>query len=164
MLQLRHPGGNRDAYNFRRDITVLFRELARGAAYRLAQTGWHPVVREWAERAGLTEQDLGQAAVAMARFINLANNPATATLQDAWENSGLTRVKNPALMALLFEIGAGATASYFHAVRDAQPAGFVPHDMPKIGALADEVESALRAGSDRVRARRADQIDQETLD
>lgn len=164
MLQLRHPGGSRDAYNFRRDITNLFRDLARGASYRLAKTGWHPAVREWAERSGLSEADLGAAAAALARFINLTNSPGVSTLPDVWENSGLARVKNPALMALLFEVGAGTVAAYFHAVRDAQPTGFVPEDAPRVAALADQVGHALAAGSERRRDKLAGEIGNDRLE
>lgn len=163
MMQLRHRGGSHEAYNFRRDIVNLFPDIARFAAYRLHESGWHPVIQQWAAQSGLTEADLTEGAVALKKFVGSPNAAGVSDIRDAWENSGMARLKAPTLMALLFEIGSGTVAAFFHSARAAQPVGFVPTNAPLVEALVDEMKSAVRAPTKAARARRVKNVNPDSL-
>lgn len=158
MFQMRTGGPTGDSYAVPRDIINLFPRLAETAAIRLGQAGWGPTLQAWAVQAGLSEKDLVPAAMAFARFMNLATHQSVGSFGDVWEQSGMARLPIPVLMALMFQLGAGTTATYFQLIRESQRPGYAPRDTPLVQAVADQVAHALDAPSERIRQRRTEEI------
>jgi len=157
MFQL--VGRDGRVYRHDRDIVYLFQDLVRKACYNLARDSWHEVIRDWAAHSGLTEADLVKAAVAMRKFFELTCNTDVRDLATAWVNSGLYEIPRPALMALMFQIGVGCTATWFDAVRDVTRAGRAAPGMDLVGEAAERAAAAAKLDRPAERHRAADEID-----
>lgn len=148
MFQLRGNDGR--AYRPGRDIAFLFPDIARKAAYRLASLGCsHPAVKDYAEHTGMTPEMLSQATAALARFVNMTTNTDLTSGKSgdffaAWVNAGLDKVPGPAIFTLMFELGFGVLATYFHCAREVTHAG---QQAPQADAVSELLTRASHAAS-----------------
>jgi len=111
----------------------------------------HPVLHQWLEEKGVTIDDLGEAAGAYCRFINLAHGKTESGEQDDeqaaldWsmvkclEKSGWNAVKPEAQVAYMFYAGALITGTFFKGIREAIP----ENDNRKLPVL-DDLNQAAR--------------------
>ena len=123
MFQIRPGGTNNRAYRPGRDIAYLYQYMASTAMWRLGKDCWHQVIRDYAAHSGLNEQDLVKGGVAFAKFINLVNNPDIRSIGDAWDNSGMSALPDPVLMAIMFELGCAATKAFRETSREVSALG-----------------------------------------
>jgi hypothetical protein len=140
MLQIR--GSDNRVYRPGRDLAFLFDPICRKAAYRLAATSWHSVIKDYAAFSGLTETALVDGAVCLAKFQKLCGNSDVPNFAAAFTNSGLAGLPHPVLLAVMFEVGLGTCAAFFNCVREAIKLG---QASPGAGAVEDMAQRAAFA-------------------
>lgn len=154
MLQLRH-GNSGKVYRTDRDLIQLYPNVVLHAVQRLTQDRWHKAVREFAEHEGLTEAHLVQAGQCLVRFIELTPHPACREVGDAWVNSGLAALPSAALMALMFQVGAGFTSSFFNSVREAVREATTAPGLDAVAGVVDLMGHTVSGPSKAAQHRRA---------
>lgn len=156
MFQIRGSDGR--AYRPGRDIGYVYPDIARYAMYRLCKASWHDVIKDYAEYTGLTEQALAEGAAALGRFIDVTANTGVQDVATAWVNAGLDRLPKPVLLAVMFELGVGLTATWFKAAKEVTRAG---HRLPggaAYGAVSGMFAAMTGADLPSKRAALADEI------
>jgi hypothetical protein len=143
MLQMRRTaenGGDGRWYSPNRDLANNWKFLAGAALDQLSIANWKPWFKEYFEHAKVTEEDIGAAALAYARFFQHTCDPAVATAREAMEKAGWFDLKPGAQVAMFMKMGQVTTMAMFTAIRDTHP--------DAQGPLADTktlYDSALRA-------------------
>ena len=142
MLQVRPQGGGTPYAPFR-DLVNAFPQIARRAAYCLAKEFQEQWFATHLRETGVTEDQLGQAAVSVARYINECRKPDLASPTQVLDAAGFSALPVPAQMAILAKIGQVTMAMYYACSRDALRIDEKPYGLDKLLQLAEEVESAL---------------------
>ncbi len=117
MINFRAPGSDK-WYAPERDVVNLFPQLARTAFDQLAETDWKPWFADYFRYAGLTEEELGKAAVALARFFKEAVDPDVADPRTALERAGWFELNPAAHVAVFMKLGQALTMAFWTGVRD----------------------------------------------
>jgi hypothetical protein len=133
-------GGN--AFAPSRDIINCFAPLCSLACQSLGRLTWEPWYKDLLETTGTTEADLGEAAAALAKFINGAADPRVKTCEEAVARSGLLAVKDTAKLVLMAKLGDVCAAYFWTCARDALRARSEPAGG---GDLIEEAERVLHS-------------------
>lgn len=144
MLQQRAPDGR--AYALGRDIAQLFPRIAQQACKFLGMGGWHPQIKGWAEHAGLTQQDLVRAEVALAKFVLISTTDKATSKHDAWVNSGLSDLHPAAQIMIFYFVGTVTLDTYLQGVREATRAGQTAHGAERLLDRVERLAHAQQAG------------------
>lgn len=148
MLQTRKitDQGEERWYSPDRDLAYAFPSLARAALDQLAITNWKPWFADYFAFAGLTEADIGEAAVAFAKYFEYVCSPEISSPRQAFERAGWFELKSSAQVALFMKLGQVCTMAFYTAIRDITPFNTAPPiDQAALYA------SAMRANSQLVR-------------
>ena len=115
------PKGDPSAapYSPQRDLANIYTPFLREVFQGLDEKNWSPFLREWFERDGVTEEDLGKAVTV---FVNahlaFTRDREVDSPWDAFERAGVNDLK-PSVRAAIFErIGECIMGGWFIAVRD----------------------------------------------
>ncbi len=126
MIQQRIPkeaGGDGRWYSPDRDLAYAMPHLARAAMDQLSVERWDPEFRSYFVASGVTEEDIGQAAQALALFIGYCADPSFADPRAALVKAGWFDCKSPAQIAILLKLGQIHLCAFFNAIRDVTFAG-----------------------------------------
>lgn len=117
-LQMRPRGGGL-SYAPYRDIAHCFSGIAKVAVNQLDKTDWNYLICDYLTAAGMTEEDLGKAAVALAKYINLCCNPDIKSPLEALQQAGFLDLPVPAQLALAAKLGEAFVGFFFNCTREA---------------------------------------------
>jgi hypothetical protein len=116
--QIRPQGGGMP-YAPLRDLVNIFPQLARRSAYLLAREEREESFNYVLEQLHVDEQQLVEAAKALALYINNSTNPDIANPLEALDKSGFNLLNSGAQTAILARLGQTLMAMFFVCVRDA---------------------------------------------
>ncbi len=153
MFQIRDRDGR--AYALGRDLAQLFPRIAGDACHLLGMGGWHPQLKAWAEHAGLTQEHLKQAEIALAKYIIISTTDKATEKRDAWVNSGLAALHPAAQVMIFFFVGTVTADRYLEGVREATKAGQTAHGAERLLDRVDRLVHATSTSSPRSARRRA---------
>ena len=143
MLQRRlgaENGSDRRWHSPDRDIAYCWPSLVRAVFDGFAITRWQDWFRDYFKAEGVTEEQLGQAAVAYGKYFKYVTNPEVKTPHEALEMAGFFDLPKPVQVAVCMKLGQVMTCAFFSAIRDVTIEG----EEPQLDAQA-LYEAALRA-------------------
>lgn len=132
-------------YSYERDILNLFRHIGRVAALQMTKGYRDTALHAYLTHTGATEQDLVEAAVALARFQGSATHPAGHALADAWVHAGLDRLNPAARLTLEATVGRACMSAFHHYTREAYARGAQSPGADETAAALDKAADAFRA-------------------
>lgn len=120
MLQMKPQSGPAEEirYNPARDITHLLPALIKAVGERLEDGAFAPMDK-WLAEAGVTMDDLGEAAGAYFKFVAAGVQSPTKTMTEVLEESGWENVRWEAQVATMYYVGAMLSGSFYKGAKDA---------------------------------------------
>ncbi len=140
-IQMRPQGGGLP-YAPYRDIVNCMPSLARRAAYCLADEYREPWFDEYLKATGTNDEQLGEAAVALAQFINLCRQPELDAPDKVLAKSKFADLPPAAQLAILAKVGQVTLAMFYGSSRDALRVDEKPL---ALDALLETAEQVCRA-------------------
>lgn len=133
-------------YSPARDIAYLWPNLLSTVADRL-EDEQEPTLHEWLKSQGITMDDLGEAAGAYCKYINLCHSDLDSNMTECLEKSGWFEVKSEARIAYLYYAGALLAGTFFKGIREALPAegDWKPPVLDELDKAARQFEAYVSA-------------------
>ena len=117
LQQWRHRGSKDPYYTPSRDITQFFPDLVKMVAILLEAEVCGPL-HDWCKASGVTMDDLGEAAGAYCRFMNLAHEVPEESVEEGLRRAGWFKVKPEAQVAYMYYVGTVTTGTFHRGIRD----------------------------------------------
>lgn len=106
-------------YNPARDLAYNFQKIAQIAMDGLAEDQWHPLFAAYLRQNGVTEEHVGLAAQALARYMALCvSRKDLANPRDLLQEAGFFDLPEPAQAAVMIQIGRVVTGMFMSCIRD----------------------------------------------
>lgn len=138
MMQMRPAGGGLPYAPFR-DLVNCFPSLAKKAAHCLAEDAIEPWFKDYLDSNNVTNNDLCDAAKALAMYINGCRQPELASPVDVLNASEFTNLKPAAQLAILTKVGQVVMAMFYAVSRDALRSDEKPFAMDALLKYVDQV-------------------------
>lgn len=119
-------GGDGRWHSPDRDLAYAWPSLVRAAMDQLATENWRPWFAEYFKFAGVTEEDIGRAAEAYARYFRFVCAPGVDDPRRAFELAGWFDLPLPAQVALFMKLGQVCSLAFFACIRDVTPENAEP--------------------------------------
>jgi hypothetical protein len=130
-----------------RDLINCFPQIARRAAYLLAPEAREPWFEEYLKSAGVTDDELSEAAKCVALYINHTCDPTIGDPLEVLALSGFNKLSVAAQLAILARVGQVTMAMFFACARDALRPNEKPTGLDQLIADSGKIAAAIKGVS-----------------
>jgi len=116
VLQIRPQGGGAP-YAPARDLAYCWADICKDVARRL-EANWFKPLHAWLDKAGVTDEELGEACRAHCQYLVSAHIEPDENIEAVLRRAGWFAVRPEAQIAYMFYLGQCTSGMFFGAIRD----------------------------------------------